>query len=197
MSQYVTPIEVFNAALVRLGEDPITGTSPGMFGNLFRGAYEGYVRSLLRKFRWSFATMTEVAVYQGASGNTPLYVYVLTNKVMMIHTCTIETVPWTEYELRAGKLLTSIRSDDIHVYYTFRATEADWADDFAEGVVTAMEGLILRGPQEDPVTARERLEIADKLILDALGRDANSQSKPQRSGDHPLVRAHLGLGRHA
>lgn len=196
MSIYSSPIEVFNAALIRCGEDTITANDEGLDANLFRGAYEPFVRSQLRKHRWSFATKTELLVYQGTSGNKPAYVYQPTSEVMLVHKCTIESVNWTEYELRGGKLLTDVKSDDIHLHYTFRAPEPDWFDDFAEGIVQHMQSLIYAALGESQ-RSKELRDEASVTLLDALGRDANSQQKERRTGRMPLVDAWRGVGRRA
>lgn len=194
MSIYSAPIEVFNAALIRCGEATIAANDEGQEANLFRGAYEPFVRAQLRVHKWSFATKTETLVYQGTTGDTPAYAYQPTAEVLLAHKCTIESVPWTEYEIRAGKILADIKTDDIVLHYTFRATEPEWNDDFAEGIVLHMQGLVY-GALGDAQEARRMKDEARFLLLDALGRDLQSHKKEPRVGRHRLVDAWRGVGR--
>lgn len=194
MSQFTAPIEVFNAALVRAGENTIAENDTSLEANLFRGSYESFVRGQLRRHKWSFATKAEKLPFQGESGNSPLYVYQPSAEVILAHKCTIEQIRWTDYELRGGKLLTSIKSEDLVLHYTFRAHESEWADDFAEGVVCYLEGLIVNAIG-DQNSGRQKMIDASNMLLDALGRDRNSQQAPDRRGDEPLIDAWRGIGR--
>lgn len=194
MSQYTAPIEVFNAALVRAGEDAITENDTSLEANLFRGSYESFVRAQLRRHRWSFATKAELLPFQGESGNSPLYVYQPSADVLLVDKCTIGDVRWTDYELRSGKLLASIKSDELVLHYRYRAHESEWADDFAEGVVCYLEGMIVNAIG-DQNSGREKMRDAMQMLLDALGRDRNSQQAPERRGQEPLIDAWRGLGR--
>lgn len=197
MSTYSDPIEVFNAALIRCGETPINANDTSAEAMLFRSAYEPFVRAHLRKHKWSFAQKAELLPYQGTSGNSPRYVYQPSADVILVHRCTVEGIRWPSFELRANKLLTDLQTNDLVVHYTFRAHESAWADDFADGIVQHMQGLIYAGPLGDTVQGSNTMREAASALLDALGRDRNSQAAPPREGRAPLVEAWRGYGRRA
>jgi len=192
LSKYSDHIEVFNAALLRCGENIIQAHDNSASAEIFRGAYPGMVRSYLRRHNWSFQTRVKRLVKKGMTGDHPRYAYIRPADMIILHSLNICGVAILNYKIRSDTIVTDYDSDEINCEYGFEAKVGDWAEDFAEAVVMHCEGLIKSGLHEDHAIANAKHEKADELILDALARDANSHGRPQHTPINTLAQAWRG-----
>jgi len=191
LSQYSSHIELFNAALLRCGEDIIQSQDAGATGELFRGAYAGIVRSVLHRHKWSFATKRERLQKQGETGNSPKYAYNLPADLLIIHKVAIHDVQIINYDWRSDVIAIDIDSDCIDIEYGTDARVGVWSADFAEAVVVRLEALI-KAFHEDREAERAKKIESERLILDAIARDVNSQGRPQATSRNRLGEVYRG-----
>lgn len=197
MATYVTPIEVWNAALIRSGESSVSENDDSVYSELFRAAYEGVVTDFMTRQRLVFAQKTVPLVLQGETGNFPKYAYPLPADYLVAHKITKgETDQRAEYEVRSGKVLMSVSATDLFMHYTFRAKENAWPGDFSEAVVTKMRSII-KAFDEDDVTAERLDQRAEALLLDSIARHRLAQTAPKHTPSPRLVSAWRGGRRHA
>lgn len=196
MSTFVTPIEIFNAALLRCGEASVSEMDDSAEAALYRGTYEQIVRAALCKHKWSFAQKTAILQKQGASGNTPKWAYLQPNDLILLHKVVCDGTFLNDVELRGGKILTNADSATITAHYTGRAEEALWADDFTEAMIVTLQGHI-RQFQEDMDVAERFFRQANDLIIEALTRDRQSQAPTPVNPRPSVVETWRGGGRRA
>ena len=197
MAKFVNDIEVFNAALIRVGEEPILENDTSAEATLYRGVYDNLVMDLLTRHKWSFARKVHRLEKQGLSGNTPKYVYILPNDFLIAHMLTCESEIIQNYELRSGKLLCDLDSEILDLHYSYDAPPRDWFADFTEATVMKLMAVIKRALHDDTVEAERLSRQAEDAFLDALARDRQSQGKPPHSPIAPLVDRWRGVGRRA
>lgn len=198
MEKFVNHIEVFNAALIRVGETPLgSANDTSAEANIYRGVYRGVIHDLLDRHSWSFARKVHRLVKQGTSGNTPLYVYTLPADLIEIHKLTCEQAIVQNYEVRSNKLLCNLDSALLDLHYSYLPEPRNWKADFTEAVVVKLTAVIKRSLHDDEVEASRLERSADDKFLDALARDRNAQGKPQQSPRSPLIERWRGGGARA
>ena len=192
MNIYAAPVEVANAALAEVGHTQISSLLEGSPAAItFNAVYEKIVAKELTKHAWSFATRTERLTYQGETGNSPRYAYYLPTGILTPRSLKVGRSPARGYELRSNKLLTDFqRNYDLR--HTFRASEDQWAADFAEGIRKRMMAVFYRALPVDLPAAREMNAEAELELLRARTRDRNAQPGVEMSVDPVLVRAWRG-----
>lgn len=197
MVSYNTPIEVWNAALIRCGESSVTENDDSAYSELFRAAYEGVVNDYMTRQRLLFAKKTHTLVLQGETGNFPKYAYPLPSDYLLAHKVTKgETDQRVEYEVRSGKVLASVSATDLLLHYTFRAKENAWPGDFSEAVLIKMRSII-KAFDEDDVESERLDRRAEGLMLDSIARHRLAQTAPPHTPSPRLVNAWRGGRRHA
>ena len=193
-TSYANGIQVFNAALLRLGEEETQTNAGTPEARLFRATFDRMAETQLAKHAAGFARRTAPLFKQGETGDTPKYAYGLPADYKLAHKATVNASP-IHYEIRGGKLLTDVDSDAIRLHYTWAAPVNQWSPAFAEAMVVRMEALIL-SLYERSVDSRERHKKADEMFLDAQAIDRNQMSDPDHTPAPKLVRAWRGGGRH-
>lgn len=192
MNIYAAPVEVANAALAEVGHTQITSLLEGSPAAItFQATYEKIVAKELTKHAWSFATRTDRLTYQGATGNSPKYAYYLPVGILTPRYLRVGSARATGYELRANKLLVDFQRD-YDLTHTYRASEDQWAADFAEGIRKRMMAVFYRALPVDMAAAREMNAEAELELQRARIRDRSAQGKPEMSVDPVLVRAWRG-----
>lgn len=187
LSQYAHPIEIFNAALSRVGEMSIQYNDGSDLANFYRGNYEGIVRDYLQRHTLNFATKVGRAVRKGEAEDYPNILYELPGDIQIVRDVKYDGLDILDYELRGDQLATEVDANALDIVYGFRAHEAEWTPDFAEAVITRLMAAIKMGPHEQMING-ERLEHqADRKLLDVLGRSISSSGHPQHTKRNPLA----------
>ncbi len=195
MAKFVTDIEVYNAALLRVGESPVAQNDTSAEAAIYRGVHDSLVMDLLTRHKWSFARKVHRLIKQGESGNTPKYVYVLPNDFLLAHRLTLCNRIIQDYEIRSGKLLADVDSAELDLHYTFKAAVRDWSADFTEGVVLKEMAVIKRALHDDTYEADKLDKKAEDHFLDALARDRTSQGQGRAEPNSALIDRWRGAGR--
>jgi len=183
MSSYAAPIEVVQAALTRLGET-ITSLDDGSPAALVTAAnYEAIIRANLAKHAWTFATRTEALTLVDDTVRGP-WSFAYAPATAPTEIVNIRRVMYPggyalragQFELQSGQIL--VRAEDNYeCVVTARVNENQWADDFAEAIVTDLKGLyqgaLLDRWQEGDITRRG----AKMLMLEATVRDKRQQQQ--------------------
>lgn len=197
MAKYASPVEVFNAALLVCAENPISENDDSAEAQLYRGVYDAAVRAELRRHKWSFAKKTAKLVKQGPTGVRPAFAYVAPNDLMLLHKVELDGLMVDDVELSGGKILTNVDSPDLYAHYSHRVDESLWPEDFTKALVTHLEGLIRRSLHNDLAEGKACLDEAERLFIDAMARDRQSQAAPAHTPNPPLVGAWRGRRRRA
>lgn len=206
MPAFAAPIEVTQAALHRIGEEELQSLDDNASAaRVHLSNYEGIVRALFARHAWTFATKTLDLTYQSAvTLGSWESAYVWPAEVMNIRYVQYAPDPLTpgiggrqlrsgDYTIENGKLLTLGPEIKLQVVATVRAPESVWPGDFAEAVVTRLQGLYLEALCDKPQDARIAKRDAEGMIRDAIVRD-----KRQNPGVSfikvPLAEAWRGRG---
>lgn len=196
MARFNADIEVWNAAVLRCNEEPVSAAGDDVLAQLYRGVYEQTVRDALARHKWSFANKTAQLGYAGETSNTPKYAYSQPNDLVLLHRVTLNGIRVPDIELRGGKILSNYKSDDLYAHYTHLPAVDLWAPDFMEALVMRLEGLIRRAIHNDLNEGAALENRARALFDEAMTRDRNAQAHPSLSPNAPLVDAWRG-GRRA
>jgi hypothetical protein len=196
MSSFASPVEVFNAALVRSGADTITQNDGSREWTLFQTNYEPTVRSWMTKHRWAFA-LQEVTLVRSEDRGAGHYRY----GYQIPADCLTPHEAWSDkckvdYKIVGTQIRADLDLGDIVLTYTARKTEGYWPADFSEGIIYLMKSVIHSGLYEDSAGAREAMDMAVTLMDRAMIREKNAQARLPNSRDPVLVRAWRG-DRHA
>lgn len=173
-----TNIEICNAALTKLGDDPISGFDEGTSrADICFRLYESSVAILLAKNRWRFATKYRIQLNEDATFQPPpddskwRFRFNLPNDLVYV----VRTYSSRDYELYENQLYTSAFEEFID--YCIRANESAWPSYFIKAMVDwlAVEFAIPIG-QEDKRAAMERsawLSWTTAAYLDASSRPSD------------------------
>lgn len=183
MSAYAAPIEVVQAALHRMGEESISSLDDGSAAALIaKSNYEGIVRAAHGRHAWTFATETVNMTLVGpvVAGN---FVWAWTYPPEVIN------IRWVmssgrrlrqgEYTIQGRQVLTAAPFTDAasqpQLVGTIRAQEGVWPDDFAEAMVTRLEGLFIESLADRWQDGRLKIKDAEAMFVQAIVRDKRQQ----------------------
>lgn len=197
MSSYSAPIDIFRAAMPLIGgRVPTSLDDNSAQANVFNATYGGIVEDLLSRHSWSFATKRATLAYQGETGDSPAYAYVMPADVLALRRVLLSLADFDEYELRGGRLLCNVsQTEDLDIIYTWRAGESDWPSDFAQGVVYKIAAVMLRSLLDRAGQAEAMDQRAEMKIRMASVRDRRSSGRLPFQSNPSLVRAWRGSNR--
>lgn len=183
MPAFAAPIEVTQAALHRIGEEELQSLDDNASAaRVHLSNYEGIVRAYFARHAWTFATKTLPLTRQGtvALGAWDA-AYLWPSEIMNIRWVQYaesasnpglggRRLRTDEYVIEDGRILT--RGEyALQVVATVRAPESAWPGDFAEAVVTRLQGLYLEALCDKPQDGRIAKRDAELMIRDAIVRD--------------------------
>lgn len=202
MSAYAAPIEVVQAALHRCGEESIASLTDGSPASMIAASnYEGIVQANLTRHAWLFSTETINLTLVGPviAGNF-LWAWTWGPEVLGIRwaMCAGRRLRNHEYILEGRQILTCDPFTNagfaLQAKATFRAGEGVWPGDFAEAMVTRLEGLFLGALADNWQAGQAKNKIAEDLFKAAIVRDKRQQ--PAISQEYNvLAEAHRYRGR--
>jgi len=190
MSLYDTKIDIFNAALLRLGQKDIQEGDTGAFARIYRGTFDGVVRAKMRRHKFGFCRQQSRLIKQGPDEREGFYVYNKPVDCLLIH-----GIVWhgcgrlREYDNRGLKIIARVDTEDLWLYHTYTAPVRDWNADFAEVIILQLMGILNKAILEDAMAAREDMARAESLLLEAIVRD-KFENPPEKWIVEP------GLARH-
>ncbi len=196
MTIFPNAIEVFNAALLTMGENTIQTNENGVFGRLYRGTSDIIIRAALSRHEWSFAQKTALLAYQGTTGSTPPHAYVKPADVILIHQLTDGDSDPIFHSDTANQIGVQCKSDTYYLHYTFAADTNIWSADFMQAMTVRYQSIIARGPHGDHGIANDLFNASEQMFLDGLGRDANAQGDTPVTPTGRFVKVQRGAGRH-
>jgi hypothetical protein len=185
-----TDLSIINAALTRIGENPITSLEgSSVAAKIANENYELLVEAHLSVYPWKRASKIEQLsrLDPDDEGEPPepwTAAYQLPSDLTEIRTVKVAGMP-IPYEVHGDTILCdAAESDEVILHYVWRAAEADWPAWFREGMIRVMEGIFLRGIGERHREAQVRDAAADDWWRVAKNRDSQSQPSraPNRSG---------------
>ncbi|MCL4712159.1 MAG: hypothetical protein KJZ73_13030 [Pseudorhodoplanes sp.] len=175
-------LSIINAALTRIGEEPITslsGTSVG--ARIANENYEKIVEAHLSVYPWKQASRIQQLsrLDEDTHGEPPqpwTAAYQLPAEFSEIRTVKVGGTP-IDYEVHGDTILCDAAEDDeVILHYVWRAAEADWPAWFCEGMIRSLEAVFLRGIGERYREAELREEAARTWWMTAKNRDSQSQT---------------------
>lgn len=192
MSFYATNIELWNAVLARLGEDPISINDGSAEDALFRSNFDQNARRRLEAHATGFARKSRSIVKKGTSGDTPLFAYELPADLLKLHKVTLNGCPVERYEMRGDVLLSDIDNPALIAHYTWQAPVSSWSGRFVEAIMLDCEAM-LQKLYERSAEARQASMLADRHFLDAQAVDRNQSPAVDRNPTPLMVAARRGV----
>lgn len=198
MAAINSSIDVINAALTRVGEEPITSITEASSGAKIANAnYDHIVEAALSDHPWKWASRTAVlnmldAAVHGTAPQPWTETWQLPADLGALRSVEVAGKP-IKYKMMSDKLFAAQGTGaELVAFYTWSPPEADWPAWFTEYVVQRLEAVFLRGIGERYSEADAREESAEKLALPrAKRRDAMNEppKDPYVSG---VLRARRG-----
>lgn len=191
-----TAIDIASAALVHLGEQPITSFKQQVARAVtVNQLYESTVSGKLGEKRWGFARTTAMLARLAATpeGSVWQASYQLPADLLLIHRVTINGQP-IRYE-RYGDAIqcNAVTTEPVYVTYSRRVPEAEWPDVFRVAIEYELAARFAF-----PVTAQESLAAAmrrEAIAAWAVARGALAQEVPaQRLPISRMKAVRLGRG---
>lgn len=185
-----TDLSVLNAALTRVGCNPITSFSgSGVAEQVASANYEIVVEAHISMYPWKRASKIQQLsrLDPDEEGEPPepwTAAYQLPTDMAELRTIKVAGKP-IPYEVHGDVVLCDAAEDDeVIAHYVWRADESDWPAWFREGITREMEAVFLRGIGERYREAEARQTAAEEWWKTAKNRDAQSQPprNPVRSG---------------
>jgi hypothetical protein len=177
-----TDLSIINAALTRVGEDPITSLSGGGVAEQIASQnYETLVEAHLSVHPWKrsskIAQLNRIdADVHGEPPEPWTAAYQLPAEFAEIRTVKIGG-DRIDYEVHGDKILCDAdEADEVILHYVWRASEGDWPAWFREGIIRELEAIFLRGIGERYREAEARQAEAREWWKTAKNRDAQQQT---------------------
>ena len=176
----MTSLDIINAALTRIGEEPITSLDGGgVAEQIANQNYETLVEAHLAVYPWKRASKIEQLsrLDEDEVGDPPepwTAAYQLPSDLTEIRTVKVDGAR-IDYEVHGDKILCDASEDDeVILHYVWRPDEADWPAWFKEGIIRELEAIFLRGVGERYREADTRQDEAKIWWRTAKNRDAQS-----------------------
>lgn len=190
MSAYASKLDIYNAALLRLGEPPIQEGDSGGKAMMYRGSMDGIIQANIRRHKFGFCRKQSKMALQGPDERDGLYVYPKPADCILTHRIVFDSGRLlTRYDTRNNKIVSPFEVDQLWMLHTYNAPVEDWSADFAEVIILNVMSVLKGGLFEDHVRATEFKRDKEILILEAIARD-KFENPPERWIYEP------GLGRH-
>lgn len=193
----MSKIDIINAALTRVGSEPIASLEDGTAGaKIAEQNYEMIVLSALRSYPWRWASKVAKLnmLDQVTHGKPPepwLFVYQLPNDLLRLRSLKLFGRPIAYATMKDKAFCDVDQNGEVLAAYTWRVLEAEWDELFAEAITQRLEGLFLRGVREAHQEAAARDSSAKDTLREARLADAQSQA-PTDPRTSPLMRARRG-----
>ena len=195
MTTYAAPIDVANAAVLLLGASSLVSlTDARAEARIINTMYEPVVKAALTRHAWTWGKKTQLLA---KTGQTPeqKFLYALPADLLNLRYVTYKDRKITIEEIVDGELVVPYDTE-IYAHYTWRVPEARWPADFAEAIVTILNGKLVRGLLNDFNEARAQEEKGEQLLRRAMVRDKR-QIKGREIDESPrMVRIWYGNRRH-
>lgn len=181
MAAMTTDVSVINAALTRIGEEPITSlSSNSVAATIANQNYEVLVEAHMSVYPWKRASkIAELSRLDDDEYRIPepwTAAYQLPADLTEIRTVKVGGTP-IDYEVHGDKILCdAAEADEVILHHVWRSAEADWPAWFREGIIRELEALFLRGIGERYREAEVRQDAAKEWWKTAKNRDAQSQT---------------------
>ncbi|MCC6315350.1 MAG: hypothetical protein IT337_15205 [Thermomicrobiales bacterium] len=167
-----------NAALTRIGDDPITSLGSETAGSRIAAEnYETLIVNELSSYRWRWATKTATLNLLGGTPAPPwTYAYQRPPDVLALRVVEVEGDA-VDYEVQFDKILTDqSEAAQVIAKYTWRPPEANWPGFFAEAIIQRLESLFLRAVAHRYDEAEAREKSALRAMSRARLMDAQSHT---------------------
>lgn len=192
-----TDLKLINAALTRMGENPLTSlTGSGAPTAIANANYEEVVKNELSLHPWKKATkIVQIdRLDPDEEGDPPepwTAAYQLPVDLVDIRTVKVDGAV-IDYEWHGDTLLCDAdETDEVILHYVWRVSE-DWFPPWLrEGVIRRMEAIFLRGIPHLYGEAAARDDAADQQFAKARNRDSQAQTARAPMGS-PTLRARTG-----
>lgn len=186
-----SPIEILQAAALRMNENPIpTSIEEGSnMSRVFRGNYETIVRKRLSAHSWSFASYPVKLVYQGeAEVGSFRHAFLMPPEALTLHWVGKERSRSTQWKLHKGKVLLPYQ-DEYEAIISHRAPESDWSAPFVDAMIEEIKVLFIETFQKNPETARILRKDVEALFRSAMALDKRQSPGPKATRDGSLIEA--------
>lgn len=175
-------LSLINAALTRIGEEPLTSlTASGAPAAIALANYEKVVRNELSLHPWKKATkVVQLSrLDPDEEGDPPLpwtAAYELPADLVEIRTVKVAGVS-IDYEWHGDTIVCDAdETDEVILHYVWRCPESWFPPWLAEGIIRRMESIFLRGIPHLYQEAADRDGAADEQFAKARHRDSQSQT---------------------
>jgi len=190
MTAYASNLDIFNDALLRLGEPPIQEGDGGGKAMIYRGSMRGIIQSTLRRHKFGFCRKQSSLPLQGPDERDGYFVYQKPGDCILVHSVLHENGRiLRQYDTRSDKIITPYEHDNLWMLHTYSAPASDWNADICEVILMRVQAVLLKAILEDGPAAREMRREASDLLLEAIARD-KFENPPERWIYEP------GLARH-
>jgi hypothetical protein len=190
----MTDLTLINAALTRMGEEPLTTLDTGgVPATIATQNYELLIKSELSLNPWKKATkIVQLArLDEDEEGEPPepwTAAYQLPTDLVEIRTVKVAGLV-IDYEWHGDTLVCDAGEDDeVILHYVWRIPESWFPPWLKEGVIRRLEAIFLRGITHDYDTAKDRDAAAEGQFAMARNRDAQSQT-PRAAFTSPTLAA--------
>ena len=199
MTQKLFPnlLSVYNEALLSVGEHNITDHDNSAFAAVFRGVAESIAKKKVMSNHWSWARKEEALILQGQDFQE-WFIYQLPSDHLKTRRIHINEISLRDTKLLQNSVLINcpVTTEDIIIDYTYAAPVEIWAADFHDAMRMYFEGLIRKSVLRDYREGTADMEMANRMFIEAAGRDFNSTgSRDRNDGGRPFF-ARFGAGRH-
>ena len=196
MTVFAAPINVANAALLKMGAKPLASlTATTAEARIINGNYELIVKDALTKHAWNWAKKRQLLVSSGTTADVGKYIFELPADLLNLRYVTYKDRVVDVYESDEGKIILPYDAE-VYAHYTWRVPEAQWPADFAKAIVTYLHALLKGSLVTDDNASMALEQEADKLLRRAMVRDKR-QTRGREINETPrMARIWYGTRNH-
>jgi len=199
MTIFTNLIDVFNEAMLSVGEAPINENDNSAFAAVFRGVGESISKRMMTTHNWAFSrrelTLVKSQVNNGQDGFDD-FVYNLPVDFLKIRRVRIGRCNLREYKIIGSTLVTHVDSDEIIMDHTYWAPVDLWSAEFRDGMRMYFEGLIRKSVLQDYSEGNADMQAARVFMVEAYAREFNVTGNRHRNDGGRVAAARQGFGRH-
>jgi len=191
-------LQVFNEALLLVGEQTITEHDNSAFAAVYRGVAESTTRRHIENYNWDFARRQSVLELQGQDDRDQ-YVYLKPTDLLKIRTIKMNGRRLREFQVVGNSITTCFRnvgSVTLDLDYTYPAPVSEWSAGFYEAMKLYFEGLIRKSVLQDIADGQRDMDRAVNMFIEERAREFNSTGDRERNDGGSILEARQGFGRH-
>lgn len=195
-----TKTTIFNAALLRTGNETTVSGSGSLIWQALEANYDEIVREAFEDQKYNFgkARTTLTSRADGRFGYDDAYTYPaevihITDVFLNEYRASVLQESW-EIDAATNELMINANGRTIEIEYIKQGLEYTWSAMFAQGIQRRLEAVIKEVEEEDG-EAEAREGKADIQFLRAGVADSKGRSREKVRRGGRLVRAHAGYRR--